>query len=55
MPKMHIIIGQLIPDAQNTTNLQKFFFFNAYRSVSCRMILSNNILAAFSRKSSLQL
>jgi len=26
MLKMHIIIGQLIPNAQSTTNLQKFFF-----------------------------
>jgi len=50
MPKMHIIIGQLIPNAQSTTNLQKIFFLNAHRNVSCR-----TILVAFNRKSSLQL
>jgi len=26
MTKMHIIIGQLIPNAQSTTNLKKNFF-----------------------------
>jgi len=49
MPKMYIIIGQLIPNARYNWS-SKNFFFNAYRNVSCR-----TILAAFSRKSSLQL